>query len=365
MRLLIINSVCGIKSTGRIALDIAKEYESTGYEVKIAYGRENVPPEAKKYAIRIGTEWDVRIHGIKSRLFDAHGLGSKRATKTFLKWADSFNPDILWLHNIHGYYINYELLFDWIKSRPEMEVKWTLHDCWAFTGHCAHFIASGCDKWEEQCEDCPSLKEYPKSFLFDNSKDNYKRKQAAFTGVNRLTIITPSEWLKNCVKASFLKDYEVAVKKNEIDMAIFKPTPSNFKSEHGIADKKMLLGVASTWSEKKGLKDFYKLNELLPDDFVIVLVGLTAKQISVLPKGMIGIEKTNSKSELAEIYSAADIFLNLSYEETYPTVNLEAQACGTRVIAYDVGGTKETLKTSGLLISPGNIDRVAADIYGI
>ena len=150
MKILMINVVCGIRSTGRICTDLAAEMEAQGHEVKIAYGRETVPEKYQKYAVRIGTDWDVKLHGLKSRLLDAHGLGSKKATKHFLDWAEEYKPDLLWLHNIHGYYINYELLFAWIKRRPDMEVKWTLHDCWAFTGHCSHFSFVKCYRWKDQ-----------------------------------------------------------------------------------------------------------------------------------------------------------------------------------------------------------------------
>lgn len=150
MKVLFINSVCGIGSTGRICTDLAQQLEAEGNEVKIAYGRKGtVPEQFQKYAVRIGTDFDCKMHAIQTRLFDTHGFGSKRATKEFLKWAEEYKPDLLWLHNLHGYYINVEMLFDWIKKHPEMQVKWTLHDCWAFTGHCSHFTMVKCRAMEE------------------------------------------------------------------------------------------------------------------------------------------------------------------------------------------------------------------------
>ncbi len=266
-RLLIINSVLGFGSTGNIVLNIAREYQQNGYEVKAAYGRnfkvsKDKLPDIKKYGIRIGNDIDVYSHLIYSRLTDKHGLSSKAATKKFLKWAEEYDPDILWLHNIHGYYINYELLFAWIKSRPQMQVKWTLHDCWAFTGHCSHFTYVGCDKWKSGCNNCPQLDQYPKA-ITDNSADNYSRKKKAFAGVPNLTIVTPSNWLKEKVKQSFLSEYPVEVHYNTINTSIFKPTPNTFKQDHEIQDKKMILGVASIWNEHKGLNDFIELSRLL------------------------------------------------------------------------------------------------------
>lgn len=424
MKVLMINSVCGIGSTGRICTDLAQEFERDGHEVKIAYGRdENVPEKFRKYAVQIGTAMDVKLHGALTRIFDAHGFGSKKATKKFLKWAEEYKPDLLWLHNIHGYYINIEMLFAWIKKHPEMEVKWTLHDCWAFTGHCSHFTVAGCDKWKTQCGHCIQKQEYPASKVIDNSKNNYVRKKSAFTGVKKMTIITPSKWLADLVKQSFLSEYPVEVHYNKIDTSIFKPTPSDFRERYGLEGKKIILGVASVWTERKGLGDFIELAKMLDDRYAIVLVGLSKEQIAEVPEKfndikqientnenvtiycfgekndnlkaslnkkeasqdnkyilqnengvvisagiehlyraivgceadtemrnnvlvvdrLICIQRTNNAAELAEIYTASDYFVNPTYEDNYPTVNLEAVACGTYVITYDTGGCRETI----------------------
>jgi glycosyltransferase involved in cell wall biosynthesis len=332
MKVLFINSVCGIGSTGRICTDIAQQLEAEGNEVKIAYGRKGtVPKRFQKYAIRIGTDFDCKMHAIQTRLFDTHGFGSKRATKEFLKRAEEYKPDLLWLHNLHGYYINVEMLFDWIKKHPEMQVKWTLHDCWAFTGHCSY---------------CSQLRRYPACFAMSSVSKNFERKRKAFTGVKNMTLITPSKWLADLTRQSFLKEYPVEVHYNTIDTSIFKPTPSDFRERYGLQDKIIVLGVANVWEDRKGLFDFYKLAEMLDDRYVIVLVGLSEKQIKNLPKNIKGIQRTNSPQELAAIYTAADVFVNPTYEDNYPTVNLESQACGTKVITYDTGGCIETLYTA-------------------
>ena len=338
------NSVCGIGITGRICTYLAQECESQGHEVKIAYGRNGyVPEKYQKYAVRIGSDFDVKVHGVKSRLFDAHGLGSKSATKKFLEWAEEYKPDLLWLHNLHGYYINYELLFEWIKKHHEMEVRWTLHDCWTFTGHCSHFTFEGCDKWKTHCENCPQKNRYPISFFLDRSQDNFDRKRQAFTGVKNMTLITPSKWLADLVKQSFLKEYPVEVRYNTIDTNVFKPTQGDFREKYGLQNKKIVLGVAGGWGLRKGLQDFVWLAEKLDDSYKIVLVGLSQKRIKLLPPNVIGIPRTNNTQELAEIYTAADVFVNPTYEDNYPTVNLEAQACGTPVITYRTGGSPESV----------------------
>ena len=347
MKILMINVVCGIRSTGRICTDLATALEAEGHEVKIAYGRERVPEQFQKYAVRIGGDFDVWLHGIKSRLLDAHGLGSTGATKRFLEWAEQYNPDLLWLHNLHGYYINYKLLFEWIKKRPGMEVRWTLHDCWAFTGHCSYFTMAKCEQWKTHCAHCPQKKRYPASYGLDRCKRNYDQKGASFTGVKRMTLITPSNWLAELVRQSFLKEYPVEVHYNTIDRTVFKPTPSDFRKRYGLQDKIMVLGVASVWDERKGLDDFVKLAGMLDDRYAIVLVGLSDKQIRQMPKNILGLGKTNSAVELAQIYTAADILVNPSREETFGMTILEASACGTKAIVYKSTACEEVAMEHG------------------
>lgn len=352
MRVLLINSVCGTGSTGKICVELAEKFEKDGCEVKVAYGRQSyVPEKYQKYAIRIGNDIGVKLHALNTRVTDRHGLCSKNATRAFLKWADEYSPDLLWLHNIHGYYINYELLFDWIKSRPQMEVKWTLHDCWAFTGHCSHFTFVKCEQWKTKCVSCVQKNRYPASNFLSNCADNFQRKRKSFTGVKNLTIITPSCWLADIVKQSFLKEYAIEVINNTINTDVFSPTPSDFRKKYGFESKKIILGVASVWDDRKGLYDFYKLAEKLDDNYAIVLVGLNDKQLHGLPKNILGIKRTNGQKELAEIYTAADVFVNTTYEDTYPTVNLEAQACGTPVLTYRTGGSPESVQFGAVVDS--------------
>lgn len=355
MRILFINSVCGIRSTGRIVTELAEKFIASGNECMIAYGREAVPEKYKNISYRIGTDLNVKINALNTRLFDNDGFCAKNETKKFIEWANNYNPDVLWLHNLHGYYINIEMLFDWIKTRPNMQVKWTLHDCWAFTGHCSYFSMVNCNKWKSQCEKCIQKKEYPSSFLKDNSFNNFQRKRIAFTGVKHMTIITPSKWLANLVGESFLQEYEVEVHYNTIDNTIFKPTASDFREQHNLQNKTVILGVASTWHERKGLMDFIKLEKMLDDKYSFVLVGVDDKQKNMLSNRFITIEKTNSAEELAKIYTAADVFLNLTYEDNYPTVNLESQACGTPCITYRTGGSVESVSPE-LVVEQGDLN---------
>ena len=337
MIVLMINSVCGVKSTGRIATDLADMLTEQGHIVKIAYGRESVPEKYNKYAVKIGTDWDVRLHGAMARVFDNAGFGSRKAT--FIK---EFAPDIIHLHNLHGYYINVEILFEFLKEYNK-PVVWTLHDCWAFTGHCSYFDLHKCYKWQTECSKCPQKKEYPASLLLDNSRKNYIHKKKAFQGVNKLVVVTPSQWLAGLVKESFLQNYETRVINNGVDLTLFKPTDGDFRKRYNLEDKIIVLGVASAWGARKGLVDFIELRKLLDDRYEIVMVGVTEEDKNILTKGMLGITRTDSVKELAEIYTASDIFVNLTYEDNYPTVNLEAQACGTPVLTYRTGGSVESV----------------------
>lgn len=359
MKYLFINVVAGSGSTGKIAKQMCKQLQTEGHQCVLAYGRWKVNcDDISTY--RIGTAWDYSLHGLQTRLFDRHGFGSKSATRKFLKWVEEYDPDVIWLHNIHGYYINVEMLFEYLR-KSNKKVYWTLHDCWSFTGHCAYFTYIQCDKWKSGCYKCKQKNRYPQSLSIDNSKQNYKRKKKAFCGVKDMTLITPSQWLADLVKESFLKEYPIEIVRNQIDRNVFKPTESNFREKYGLEDKVILLGVASVWEERKGLQDYLKLSQILSDKYKIVLVGLNKKQMRNLPDNVLGLPRTESVKQLAEIYTAADVFVNLSYEENYPTVNLEAQACGTLVVAYDVGGARETLDDSfekEKLVQAGNIEAI-------
>lgn len=363
MKILQINSVCGFGSTGRIAVQIQKTVEQNGGEGILAFGRGDAPEGVNSY--KINSDIDVKIHGALSRITDRQGFYSKGATHRLVNFIKEYNPDVIHLHNIHGYYLNAKILFDFLAEYGK-PVVWTLHDCWAFTGHCSHFSYEKCDKWKSGCYSCPLKNEYPASLLLDNSKKNYDEKKQLFTAVKNAVIVTPSEWLGGIVKESFLGKYPVKVIYNGIDIDCFKPTESNFKEKYGIEDKKIVLGVASVWTEKKGIKDFYKLNEIIGDDYKIVLVGLNSAQLAELPEGIIGIKRTNSARELAEIYTAADVFVNTSREETMGLTTVEALACGTPAVVCNATAVPEVVtEKSGIVIEPDNIDMLLKAVKGI
>lgn len=340
-----INSVCGYGSTGKIVADLAHEIEKKGDECWIAYGRGDAPSDLHTY--RIGDDLGVYMHGVLSRITDKHGFYSKYATKMFIRWMKQYNPDVIHLHNLHGYYINIELLFQALKELDK-PVIWTLHDCWAFTGHCAHFDFCGCDKWKTQCERCVQKREYPTSFVMDNSRENYIRKKNAISQIDKLEVVTPSDWLKRLVKQSFLKRYPVQVVKNGIDLNVFHTVRDmNIKQRYGLQDKKIILGVASTWSKRKGIQDFEKLADMIDDTYHIVLIGTINVKETISKPNVTLIDRTENREQLAAWYTEADIFFNPTYEDNYPTVNLEAQGCGTPVITYNTGGSPEGIIAGG------------------
>lgn len=308
-------------------------------------GREAQNEHEMKFAKKPEVFFDV----LQTRLDGRAGFQSKAATKRLLKRLDEIRPDVVHLHNLHGYYVNIEMLFNWLAAQS-CKVEWTLHDCWAFTGHCAHFTYVKCDQWRSHCarsEKCPQLNTYPKTISRSSCSRNFDDKRRLFTGISpeRMKLITPSHWLEGLVKRSYLRHFDVEVRHNEIDRTIFKPTPSDFRERYGIGDRFMILGVASPWTERKGLGDFIRLaQELDSGQYAIVLVGLSKRQLRILPEGILGLTRRDSPQALAEIYSAANVFFNPTKEDNFPTVNLEAEACGTPVVTYDTGGCRETLK---------------------
>lgn len=365
MKVLMINSVCGIGSTGRICVDIAERLTAEGHECKIAYGRNgNVPDYALPYAIRIGTDFDVKVHGLATRLFDAHGFGSRNATQQFVRWIKEYDPDIIHLHNLHGYYLHIGILFDALQKMNK-PIVWTLHDCWSFTGHCVHYTAVGCLKWRTQCRHCNQRETYPSSLFVDRSTKNYQIKRRLFNSVEKMVIVTPSDWLAEQVKQSFLGRWPVKTIYNGINSTVFHNTSSNIKSRYGLLNNRIILGVANIWDTRKGLSHMFQLSKCLTDDWRIVLIGLSAKQLHNLPSNIIGISRTENVNDLAAWYSAADVYVNVSAEETMGLTTAEAIACGTPVVAYATTATPEIVANNGLIVEYGDIQGIVNSIHQI
>lgn len=356
-------------STGKIMLQVAELARKSGHEVVTysthsaagRYKKLPAPPEGHRY---YGSFAENCLHYIIGNIFGFNGCFSVVGTYKLIRELKKQKIDILHLHNLHRYCINLPVLFRFIKKN-NIRVIWTLHDCWAFTGHCPHFDLVGCDKWKSQCHSCPKHKSYPAS-CFDDSWFMYKIKKKLFSGVENLTVVTPSEWLGDLVKQSFLKDNAVKVINNGVDLNIFKPTESGFRKRYRIEDKFVIIGVAFSWGTGKGLDVFIELSKRLPDSFQIVLVGTDEKTDSLLPDNIISVHRTDSREELAEIYSSADLFVNPTREEVFGLVNTEALACGTPVLTFRTGGCPECIdETCGSVVEKNDIDAMENEIIRI
>ncbi len=365
-RLLQINITANWGSHGKIAEGIGRLAMDHGWESVIAYGRWSNPSQSRLY--HIGSMMDERWHCMAARLLDNQGLMSRGATARLIAFINNYRPSLIHLHNIHGYYLHYPMLFEYL-SRADIPVVWTLHDCWAFTGHCAHYIYAGCEKWQTHCHHCPQIGTYPKSYFMDRSARNYDLKRTAFTSVPRLTIVPVCQWLKNEVARSFLKDLSVHRIYNGIDLDVFRPSADKetVKKKYGIsADKHLILGVASNWY-RKGLEDFFLLRRSLPDDYAVAVVGLNrAEEEKARRHGLIGIRRTGNVGELTSLYTLADVYCNLTWEDNFPTTNLEAMACGTPVVAYRTGGCPEAITSeTGIVVDRGDVEGMARAIRAI
>lgn len=360
MKVLQINTF-GNLSTGKIAVDIYRTLRAHGSEGAVAFARNEVPGDVPSF--KIGNPLSVYTDGVFTRLTDKAGHYSKGATEKLIKQIKEYDPDIIHLHNLHGYYINVPMLFDYLKDAGK-PVVWTLHDCWAYTGHCCYYSMAGCEKWKTHgCSKCPQKKAYPASIFKDNSSKNFSEKNQMFHSVKNLHLVCVSKWLDNELKASFLKDIPSRVIYNGIDTSVFKPSSGNFRIKYNVGDKRIVLGVASTWDTRKGLADFIELSKILDERYKIVLVGLNDKQKASLPDNMIGIGRTDGPKELAGIYSASNVLFNASVEETFGLPNVESLACGTPVVAYNCTGIPETMtENDGYIVEPHDLKNVALKI---
>ena len=356
MKVLFVNVVCGVGSTGRIVTDLCAVLRTEGHSFRVAYGYGTARGIAPEDSFRTVGKGGYYAHNALSRLTDHAGFYSTAATRRLIRRIEEYDPDLIHLHNLHGYYLNVELLFDYLR-RAGKPVIWTLHDCWPFTGHCAYFDAAGCDRWKSGCRDCTQLRSYPKCFLGGDVARNYARKKAAFCGVERLVFVTPSHWLAGLVGESFLGDYPVRVIHNGIDRTLFCPQESDLRRNHGWENRKLVLAVASEWNARKGMQDVFSLARKLGPDYQTVMVGVRKEQLSLIPPEVYPIRKTGSAAELAQLYAAADVLVNPTYEDNFPTVNLEALACGTPVLTYRTGGSVEAVDEScGIVVERGDVE---------
>ncbi|MEG0862899.1 MAG: glycosyltransferase [Clostridia bacterium] len=356
MRIFQLNTFCGIKSTGRITTEIAKLVEADGGACLIGFGAEQAPTELSRFAYRIGTPVERKLHGALRKLFDGEGYGSQLGTKQLIAKIEAFQPDLIHLHNLHGCYVNLRMLFRYL-AKADIPVVWTLHDCWPFTGHCAYFDYAQCEKWQTICHHCPQQGSYPICLGMDGSKRNYAHKKKLFTALRHLTFVAPCEWMKQPLSHSFLGSHPVRVIPNGVNRQMFRPIEKSMLRERfHLQNKQIVLSVASEWDERKGLKFLWEAARSLGEDYCFVVIGLSQEQIAALPDGMLGIEHTKNAQELADWYSTADCLANPTLEDNMPLVNLEALSCGTPVAVFCTGGCPEALDAScGLVVEKGDV----------
>lgn len=361
LRVVQINLTCGVGSTGTICVEISRLLTERGIENTILYsiGSSDYP-----LSHRCMGNAEQQLQALKSRVFGNYGFQSSAATRRMCEILDTLQPDVVHLHNLHGHNCSLEILLGYLKDR-NIKVFWTFHDCWAFTGYCPHFLMANCERWKSGCGHCPDRRRY--SWFFDRSAQMYEKKRKLLSGLD-LTIIAPSNWMRDTVKQSFLQEVPVAVIRNGIDLDQFRPVASAFRAENHIPERKrMLLGVAANWGPRKGLDVFLRLYELLdPEQYQIVLVGVDPKTERQLPEGILAVRRTRSQRELAAIYTAADLFVNPTREDTYPTVHMESVACGTPVLTFNVGGSAEMLtEKTGRFVPKNDADALCREIESI
>ena len=360
--LLQLNVTANYGSTGRLAEDLGDVALKAGWKSYIAFGREFRPSHSE--LIRIGSNFDIYAHVIKTRLFDRHGFGSKHATKKFIQQVNEIKPDVIQFQNVHGYYLNLPIILKYIVEK-DIPLIWSLHDCWSMTGHCSHFALEGCEKWKTQCNKCPSIHGYPGSWGWDSSKQNYLEKKSLIKAVPRLTIVSGSEWLANIARKSYFKNRDILVIPDGIDTNIYSPKNDvdDLRKLYGLESKFVIMASGTTWLPYKGLNDFAKLREELSDEYAIVLVGMQQKDIDALPQGLIGIPRTKTPEELARWYSMADCVMSLSRLESFGLTPVEGLACGTPAIVYNCTSTPELITPeTGYVAEVGNIDDVKTKV---
>ena len=364
-RILYINESLCTGSTGRIVEHLGLAAQQAGYECVVAHGARYVQPSQLPH-VGFSSKIEEYAHGALSLLLNAHGLGSRLATRRLIAWIEQYQPSLIHLHNIHGYYLHYPTLFAYLKSRS-IPVVWTLHDCWAMTGRCAYFTAHQCEQWQRGCSHCPSYADYPRSIVPCGVARNYRRKKEAFSHVNQLTLVPVSQWLEGVARRSFLNPYPLQTIYNGIDTTLFRPTPSDWRVRWQAEDKIVLLGVASQWTATKGWEDWLQLAQRLDERYQLVLVGVSEAQRKVLPAHCIGLPRTEDLTLLAQLYTAADIYINLAHQEAFGLTLVEAMACGTPCISYRTTAIPELITPAvGTCVPDGDISGVMAAIeqYG-
>ena len=357
MKIVQINATANEGGTGRVCAGLSKLLDQAGIENYTLFttGKSEKPSQ-----IKYASERKIKLQALRSRILGNYGFNSKAMTKRVISHLEEIKPDIVHLHNLHGHNVNLEMLFKYFKERPKIKLFWTFHDCWTFTGYCPYYQITNCEKWKTGCKKCPQKKQF--SWFFDKSAKLQAKKRELFESLD-MTITTPSNWLAGIVAQTYFGKKEIKVIQNGVDLEEFKPTESDFREKYGLENKKIVLGVAANWGNRKGLDVFLELAQRLPSDYQIVLVGTNSNIDKLLPSNIISIHRTENKQELAKIYTAADVFVNPTRDEVFGLVNIEALACGTPVVTFDTGGSPECIDEScGITVNRNDLDAIETAI---
>lgn len=364
MKLVQIN-ICDFGSTGRIMRQIHDTATKNGIESWCFYGKGKQSEENNRM-IKFSTPLDYYSHVFAGLVFDRYGFGSKWDTQRLIEYLKDIKPDIIHLHNIHSFVLNLEMLFEYIKY-SNIKVVWTLHDSWSFTAFCGNPEFHNCEKWKYECSNCPHRLSKQgrkrRSIFYDYSRTAFRRKKNAFCDVNNISIVSPSNWLKKNVEQSYLNYGELKTIHNGVDLDVFNPNvieipegKNEIRRNYGIpTDCNLLLGVASVWTDAKGLNTFFQMGKMINDNTKILLVGLNDSQMKSLPENIIGVKRIENVVDLAKLYAISDVFINPTLADTFPTVNMESLACGTPVVTYNTNGSPESVgEGCGYVVEQGN-----------
>ncbi len=361
MKVLQINACYGYLSTGIIVEDIEKLLIENGCESYIGY-----QSKAKEMSngYKIGTGLDRKFHGLYSRIFGKQGYVSKNQTRKFLKWVDEIKPDIVHLHNLHSNYLNFNILISYLAEN-NIKTVYTFHDCWAFTGKCTHYSFVKCNKWKEACGNCPKNKHEVPSLFFDVTSKVIKDRTEHLNKISDLTIVSCSNWMKKQVELSHLTPKKVVTIYNGVNTNIFKPHENSFRKDYSLNDKFVILGFANKWCLENNMAGVKSLVEQLKDDEKIVIVGCNEEQKKYFSayKKVIALGFIKDRLELSDIYASSNVFVNLTYEDTLPTVNMESLCCETPVITFNSCGSPELVSNeNGMVVEQGNFDAIRKSI---
>jgi putative colanic acid biosynthesis glycosyltransferase len=348
--------------TGTINSGILQMARENGYTAYSACPVDHISKKIKdENQIYIGGRISRNVN---QKLFMYTGcidLGSRFATKSFLNRIDKLNPALIHLHNIHSNYINIKMLFEYCSIR-NLPIIWTLHDCWPMTGRCTYFDLNGCEKWKSGCSACQFMYQTPVSRV-DMCKRNWIYKRSIFEKYPQLTIVTPSNWLAGYVRQSYLKKHPIYVINNGIDLSSFSYRNGTIRTEYDLDDKYIIACVASSWEARKGFEYVIKVAEYFENTRILLVGSLKEAQKEKLPKNIIATGRINDRNKMQEIYSSADVFMNPTLDDNFPTTNLEALACGTPVITFKTGGSPEAVdNNSGIVVEQGDTEGLYAAV---